>query len=256
MDIILVAVLAVISGCLGYLGVVLAMYPAKTEREKRRYKRAFFVLPILATVLACWQAVLNRKAQNALQSQLAGIASSIVDLGAEVKTSKTNPSGTSPTAIKPSPGRSHIHVTAVDLVSANPGEVIQARTHFENNGAAPITDLRNYIVMAVLPFSDDIKTQMKIENSLSNAVKDASKDLPIVPNQVPAHSIILNSDNQGTHLLTPELLEKVRRGEYAIYLVGTIAYKDSNALRHSDYCYWTKGDVKGMKLCFVHNQEP
>ncbi len=110
--------------------------------------------------------------------------------------------------------------------------------------------------MAVLPFSDDIKTQMKIENSLSNAVKDASKDLPIVPNQVPAHSIILNSDNQGTHLLTPELLEKVRRGEYAIYLVGTIAYKDSNALRHSDYCYWTKGDVKGMKLCFVHNQEP
>src|SRR5882724_3570820 len=250
MDIVIAAVLSVIAASLGYLGVVLTMYPAKTEREKRRYKRAFFVLPILATSLVCWQAVLNRKAQNALQSQIAGIAVSIVDLGVDVKTLKTNTTGTSPPPLKPSSDRSHIHVTAVDLVSANPGEVIQARTHFENNGAAPITDLRNYIVMAVLPFSDDTKTQMKIENSLSDAVKDASKDLPIVPNQVPAHSIILNSDNHGARLLTLDLLEKVRRGEYAIYLVGTIVYKDSNALRHSDYCYWTKGDVKDMKLCF------
>jgi hypothetical protein len=256
MDIVIAVALFLISARLAYLGVVLTMNPPETEREKRRYKITFVVLPILATALVCWQAVLNRSAQNYLQSQLAGIAGSIVDVAADVKTLKTTTTGTVPTAIKPSPSRSHIHITAVELVSANPGEVIQVRTHFENDGGAPITELRNYIAMAVFPFSDDTKTQTMIEDSLFKSAKDYSKDLPIVPNQVPAHSIILNSDNHGIQPLTPDLLEKIKRGEYAIYLTGTIAYKDSSALRHSDYCYWTKGDVRGMKLCFVHNQEP
>jgi hypothetical protein len=152
--------------------------------------------------------------------------------------------------------RSHIHVTAVDLVSASPGEVIKARVHFQNNGDAAITHCRHYIAMAVLPFFENVKTQTELEDGLFDGVKKLAKKLPIAPNQIPAHSISLNSDNHSSQLLTPELCEKIRRGEYAVYLVGRIEYKDSNILRHSDYCYLTKGDVDGMKICFVHNQEP
>ena len=252
MDIVLAVFLSLIAARLGYLGIRLTMYPPKTETEKGRYKKAFIALPLLATVLIIWQAVLTRKSQDENRLLLTQIKASIVDIGI----SKTSTNESPPSVNKPNAIRSHIHVTAVDLVAAAPGEVIQARTHFQNNGAAPITDLRNYIIMAVFPFSEDTKTQVRIEDSLFNAVKDVTRDLPIAPNQVPAHSISLNSDNHGIHPLTPELLEKVKEGEYAIYLVGRIVYKDSSILRHSDYCYWTKGNVNGMKLCFVHNEEP
>jgi len=152
--------------------------------------------------------------------------------------------------------RSHIHVTAVDLVSASPGGVIKVRTHFQNIGDAEITQLRNYIVMAIRPFSEDLKVQIETEDSLFEEVKKAAKKLPIAPNQIPGHSIVLNSDNSGTSRLPPELLGKVEAGSFAIYLIGRIMYRDSSKLRHADYCYWTKGDVNGMKLCFAHNQEP
>jgi hypothetical protein len=257
MDVFIAVTTFLLVSGMGYLGLHPTIYPADTPSKKRTYQILFGAFTLIALPFVIWQAILVRSAQNALQAQLAGIGSSIVDIGLEIKTSKTSPKEQPPPVMnKPGAARSHIHVTAVDLVSANSGEVIQARTHFENNGAAPITDMRNYIVMSVLPRSEDAKTQIKIEDSIFELVKGATRDLPIITNQVPPHSTILNSDNHGSHPLTPELLEKVRKGEYAIYLVGRIVYRDSNILRHSDYCSWTNGDVRGMKLCFRHNEEP
>src|SRR5258708_24675482 len=149
--------------------------------------------------------------------------------------------------------RSHIHVTAVDLVSASPGEVIRTRVHFRNNGNAEITHCLNYMVIAVGPFFKDIKAQTENENFLFDGAKEFTKKSPIAPNQIPAHSISVNSDNSGIKPLTIDLLSKVGKGEYAIYLMGRIMYRDSDKLHHADYCYLTKGDVNGMKLCFVHN---
>jgi hypothetical protein len=183
MDIVLAVLLSLITLLLGFLGAMLAMYAPKTESDKRRYKRAFIVLSVLATALIAWQGFLVRQSQEETRMLLAGIKASIVDLGTENKTSKTSIDEQPPVSNKPHAPRSHIHVTAVDLVTAAPGEVIQARTHFQNNGAAPITDLRNYIIMAVFPFSEDTKMKIKIEDSLFNAASfqsAASKHFSLV----------------------------------------------------------------------------
>jgi len=158
--------------------------------------------------------------------------------------------------IKPVPHRAHIHVMAVDLVSAVQGEVVKSRVHFQNDGDAPVTESRNYIAMAVLPFSEDVEQQTALEDKLAHEAKEQIRTMPIVPNEIPAHSIVLNSDNEGTTKLTQAMMDKVKAGTYAIYLVGEIWYRDSGRLRYSSYCSFTKGDVVGMKLCFHHNQEP
>jgi hypothetical protein len=257
MDVFIAVLIFLLVTGMGYIGVHLSMYPADTPTKKRTYQIVFGAFTLVALPLIIWQAILTHDAQTALQTQLTGIANSIVDIGLEIGSPKTSTSEPPPVATKPNVARSHIHVTAVDFTSADSGDVIRSRVHFQNDGDVPITDLRNCIVMAALPFSDNAKTQTKIEDNIFQVTKSAVKeDCPIVPNHVPAHSISLNSDNHGTHPLTPDLYGKVKRGEYAIYLVGRIEYKDSNILRHSDYCYWTKGDVNGMKLCFVHNEEP
>jgi hypothetical protein len=257
MDVLLAIILSLIAARLGYLGVMLTMYPAESEVAKKRYKKAFIVWPLLATGLIVWQAVLTHKAQTALQTQLSGIANSIIDVGTEIATPRKNNNEPPLVAHTQAIARSHIRVTAVDFTSADSDDVIRARVHFENDGDVPITDLRNCITLAALPFSNDIKTQTTIEDNIFQMTMAAVReDCPIGPNQVPAHSISLNSDDHGTHPLTPDLYGKVKRGEYAIYLVGRIEYRDSKILRHSDYCYWTKGDVNGMELCFVHNEEP
>ena len=153
------------------------------------------------------------------------------------------------------PGRSHIHIIAVDLLNAASGGVLECRVHFENNGDFPIAQLRPYVVMAIMPYANSIREQMQVEDALFTGAANVSRILPIIPNQVPAHSIPLISDQHGETVLTSASLAKVESGSSAIYLVGEIVYKDS-VLHHSDFCYFTKGDVRGMKLCHSHNEEP
>jgi hypothetical protein len=152
--------------------------------------------------------------------------------------------------------RSHVHIIAVDFTSSDRKDVLRSRAHFQNDGDAPIIELRNCELLAVAQYSTDPKAQMEIEDGLFQQLKNGLKKCPLVPNQVPAHSTILNSDEHGEHVLTDELYEEEKNGVSAIYFVGRIRYRHDDKLRYSDYCYWTKGDVSGMKLCFKYNQEP
>lgn len=103
--------------------------------------------------------------------------------------------------------------------------VIESRVRFQDDGNEPITQLRNVIVMAVCPFSSDTKFQSETEEQLFAQLKGKIDVEMLSENNVPAHSIELNSDNKGTTPLTLPMLDEIRTGRSAIYLVGTIYYK-------------------------------
>ena len=152
--------------------------------------------------------------------------------------------------------RPHIHIIAVDEISASSGDVIRARVHFQNDGDAPIKRLENCEVAAIARYTNDSAEQMNVENGIFESLVDSGicKSIPI--NDVPAHSISLNSDFKGKSILSAPVMDLVRNGTDAIYIMGFIPYGDKGAEHSSEYCYFTKGDVDGMKLCFVHNTEP
>ncbi len=159
--------------------------------------------------------------------------------------------------------RSHIHIIAVDLISANAGDVIRSRVHLQNDGDVAIVRYLNCTVLAVADHSDDPKVQTNTENEVFEQIsqldhRSHGQNCQMgFGNSVPAHSIELNSDVIGKTQIPFSLLQSVSSGSLAIYSAGSIVYVDEiGDTRHSSYCYWTNGLVQGMKLCFVHNQEP
>ncbi len=173
-----------------------------------------FLLAWPCGTLACW-CILNhyfrKKRVVSIFSGLALIAISALLFLADSASTKAN--------------RPHIHIIGVDLLRAFPGVVIESRVRFQDDGNEPITQLRNVIVMAVCPFSSDTKFQSETEEQLFAQLK-GKIDVEMLPeNNVPAHSIELNSDNKGTTPLTLPMLDEIRTGRSAIYLVGTIYYK-------------------------------
>lgn len=153
--------------------------------------------------------------------------------------------------------RSHVHVTDMELMTAEVGKAIECRVHFENDGEQKIRYLRNTVLMSVLPRFDDVEKQIKIENAVFDATVEATKSSELVANEVPVHSKA-NSYQFGTTPISEDLYRKLQNGEYAVYLTGRIKYKGEHdaETRQTDYCYLAMAHRKGLQLCHVHNDEP
>jgi hypothetical protein len=153
--------------------------------------------------------------------------------------------------------RAHIHIIAVDLIIPSPDDVIRSKVHLQNDGDAAIVSYINCRVVGVTKYSVDPKAQADTENSIFDLATHGKNCQSGLPNAVPAHSIELTSDVTGITPVPLTFVQGVARGDFAVYSAGSIAYVDeSHHERHSSYCYWTNGLVEGMKLCFVHNEEP
>lgn len=155
-----------------------------------------------------------------------------------------------PSPLPPLP-RAHIRIDNFEFLKVVANKPIAVNLFFGNDGNGEVTDSKIFALIARTTTTDDRELRIKTEDYLWDQFARSPKT------QASSHALPAHGLGRWTTLygesLTPGQLTAFRRGQFFIWFMGTVAYRDATGEQGTDFCVFYKGDPKVVFSCSSHN---